>query len=132
MPIYDYKYLLTEAEAFTTAAYTTDVTDIKFPVASPNWGRNEKFGLHIVVTTTFATLTSGVIIWLMQGAATSPTTKATGRFFSAAQLTAGKHYFIPGPATLLQFVRAYFDPVSEAATAGALTAWLGPDADGAE
>ena len=37
MPIYDYKYLLTEAEAFTTAAYTTDVTDIKFPVASPNW-----------------------------------------------------------------------------------------------
>lgn len=127
MPMYDFKYLLTEEEAFTTDAYTTDVTDVNFGVTTPNVQKGDQFGLHIVITTAFTGLASGVIMWLIHGAATSPTTKHSGMFIPVAQLVAGAHFYIPaGSVPLLSFVRAHFDAVSEAATAGALTAWVGP------
>ena len=132
MPLYDYKFLLCEEQVLGNAAdeYTDD--EVNFGVANPNVGRGGKFGLHIVITTTFTGLASGAIVWICHGAATAPTTKSVGRFFAASQLTAGKHYFIAGPKTLLQYARGLFDIVSEVATAGAATMWMGPDEDGAE
>ena len=130
MPMYDHKYLLTEAEAFTTDAYTTDVDDIKFPSTNPNAGRAGKLGMHWVVTTAFTGLDSGVILWAVHGAATAPTTKLIGRFVAVADMVAGAHFYVPMPPSNLQFVRGWFDAVSEAATAGALTVWIGPDEDG--
>jgi len=129
-PVYDYKFLLASALALTDAVYSTN--QVNFGVANPNPGKSGMFGLHIVVTTSFGTLTSGAIIWVMHGAAEDPTTKHMGRFFTAAQLVAGKHYFIPCGHTLLQYARARFDKVTEDASAGAATMWFGPDEDGAE
>ena len=132
MPIYDYKMLLASAQVLGNAGDEYSDEEVNFGVANPNLGRSGKFGLHVIVTTSFATLTSGAIIWIIHGAETAPTTKLVGRFFTAAQLAAGKHYFIPGGHTLLQFARALFDVVTENATAGAATLYFGPDEDGAE
>ncbi len=129
MPMYEYKYLLETDTAFTTDAYST--TEINFGVTNPNVGRAGKFGMHVVITTTFTDLDEGVIFWVMNGAATAPTTKTVGRFIPVAWMIAAAHFFVPGPPTLLQFCRAWYDVVSTAATLGKVTVWLGPDEDGA-
>ena len=131
-PMYDFKNLICSAQVLGNAGdeYTDD--EVNFGFASPNVGRGGKFGLHVVVTTTFTGLDSGANIWIAHGTATAPTTKSVGRFFAVADLIAGKHYFIPGPHSILQFARGLFDVVSENATAGAATMWFGPDEDGAE
>ena len=129
MPMYDEKYELEDDTAFTTDAYST--TEVNFGVTNPNVGRAGKFGMHVVVTTLFAGAASGIIFWVMHGAATAPTTKSVGRFMPVADLVAGFHFYVPGPHTLLQYCRAWYDLVSEAATAGKVTVWLGPNEDGA-
>lgn len=131
MPLYDYKFLLSDAQAVMTAAdeYSTNYVD--FGYADPNVGRGGKFGLHLVVTTAFTGLDSGCNVWIVDGTTTSPTTKTVARFLAVASLTAGAHFYIPGPHSLQRYVRCYYDLVSEVATAGAFTAWLGPDEDGA-
>ena len=130
-PMYDYKFLVHSNAAIGAAAdeYSTD--EVNFGVANPDIGRGGKFGLHIVVTEAFAGIASGAVFWIIHGAATAPTTKHIGRFFTAAQLALGKHFFIPGGHTLLQYARMLFDE-SEVTTAGKVTCWFGPDEDGAE
>lgn len=130
MPIRDYKFALNSAQAMKDASYSTD--EVNFGVTNPNVGRGGKFGLHVLVTTTYTDLTEGGIIWIVHGAATTPTTKHIGRFFAAADLVAGKHYYIPGGHSLLQYARALFSKVTTDATLGNLTMWFGPDEDGAE
>jgi hypothetical protein len=130
MPIYDYKYLLDEDHAVTTADYSTN--EVNFGVTNPNVGKSGMFGLHIVVTTTFTTLTEGMNITICNGAATTPTTVCASRFFAVGDLVKGKHYFIPAPPSLLQYARANFAVVSTAAGAGKLTAYFGEPGQGAE
>jgi hypothetical protein len=105
--------------------YTDD--EVNFGITTPNVSAMNNFGLHLIVTTTFATLTSGAIMWIAHGAATSPTTKHTGMFIAAADLVAGSHFFIPcGNVPVLQYARGYFEVVSENATAGKATCYFGP------
>ena len=127
MPMYDYKYLLCSAQAMGNAGseYTDD--QVNFGVTTPAPNKGGQFGLHAVVTTVFATLTSGCILWIAHGASESPTTKHTGMFIAAADLTAGSHFYVPcGSVPLLQYARGYFEVVSENATGGAMTIWFGP------
>ena len=129
MGLADYKYLLETENAMTTAEYTTD--EIYHAQTTPALNRAGNFGLHVVVTTAFTGLDSGIYFWIIHGSATSPTTKHSALFVPVAALTAGAHFFIPAGVgvDLLQFMRGYKEPVSEAATAGATTSWFGP-ADG--
>ena len=133
MPQYDYKYLLASALAITTEVVMTNEIDFGFATPAPNIGG--KFGLHVVITTTFTGAASGVYFWILHGAATGLTTsslKHTGMFvLTGATLINGLHYFIPcGPyPPLLEFVGAKVTPVSEALATGALTAWFGTDVD---
>lgn len=130
MGMYDYLELLGEAQVVGDAAdeYSTNEVDLGFAAPVPGINRGNKFGLHAVVTAAFTGLDSGVYIWIVHGAATSPTTKHTCAYFSAAELTLGKKIFIPCAqgTDILRYARGLFDIVSETATAGALTWYFGP------
>ena len=132
MPMYDYDYLLADAQVLGNAADENATNEVNFGVTNPNVGRNSMFGLHVIVTTTFTGLDSGVNIEIVHGASTGPTEVCASRFFAVASLTKGKHYFIPGPPSLLQFASANFNIVSEVATAGAATMYFGEPGQGAE
>lgn len=127
--LYDYKYSLGAAKLFKDAVYSTD--EVNFGVTNPNVGRSGMFGLHIVVTTAFVDATEGLYFWIINGAATAPTTKHIGRFIPLAQLTLGKHFFIPGGHTLLQYARAYCEKHTTDEATGQAVMWFGPDEDGA-
>lgn len=131
MPMYDYKYLLCSAQVLGNAGdeYTDD--EVNFGVTTPNVNARNEFGMHIVVTTVFAGLDSGCIMFIAHGAATSPTTKHTGMFIPVASLVAGAHFFVPaGSIPLLQYARGLMDVVSENASGGAMTIWFGPKEGG--
>jgi len=130
--MYDYYYLLCSEQVLGNAADENADNEVNFGVTNPNVGRANMFGLHIIVTTTFTGLDSGVNIEIVHGAATAPTTVCASRFFAASALTAGKHYYIPAPPSLLQYASANFNIVSEVATAGACTMYFGEPGQGAE
>jgi hypothetical protein len=141
MPMYDYKYLLTEADSTFGASGVLDNvagTAIDFGSASPDQAKSGNFGLHVVVTTTvtITALNSGAIIWIT-GSDTDvdpliDLDKIIGRFFAKASLLAGKHFFIPCPPTMYRYMSAEVEVVSESSATGAITAWFGPGIDGAE
>ena len=127
MPMYDDLFELCAEQVLGNAAdeYTDD--EVNFGVTTPNVNASGNFGLHMVVTTTYTGLDSGAILWIVHGAATTPTTKHTGMFIAVADLVAGAHFFVPcGNVPLLQYARGLFDIVSEVATAGKSTCWFGP------
>lgn len=125
MPMYDYLYSLEDDTAITVDAYSTN--EIDFEVTTPKVGHN--FGMHIIITATFATTVS-IDFKVMTGAATAPATNiAAHRNLLLADLVAGKHYFIPVPPTLERYVRAYYD-VNTNATAGKVTVYLGESGQG--
>ncbi len=126
MPMYDYKFLLDEAVDQCAAASTYTTAEINFGVANPNVAAHQEFGAHVVITTTYTNLESGVNVWVAHGAATAPTTKLCARTLPVADMVAGAHFFIPIPPTNLQYMRLKFVPVSETSTNGACTTWLGP------
>ena len=130
MPMYDYKFLLDEATDQCAAASTYTTAEINFGVANPNCAAQQEFGAHVVITTTYTDLTEGVNVWVMHGAATTPTTKLIARTLAVADMVAGAHFFIPMPPTNLQYVRLKFVPVSTTSTNGACTTWLGPRTGG--
>lgn len=133
MPMHDYKLLIADAQVLGNAADEYSDDEVNFGMAAPGVNKSGNFGLHMVVTTTFAGLDSGAILWIIHGAASSPTTKHTGMFIAAADLTAGKHFFVPcGSTPLLQYARGLFDIVSEVASAGAADLWFGPGPAGAK
>lgn len=127
MPVYDYAFLLQSATANTTAAVTTNEVD--FGVTTPAVNQGGKFGLHVVVTTAFTSLTEGVVIWILHGSAgslTTSSTKHTGMFIPVASLTLGAHFFIPcGSIPLLRYATALWSPVSTAGATGATTMYFG-------
>lgn len=125
MGMYDKKFLLDDAVAITVDAYSTD--EVKLPhvnnVAPMNWG------LHLVVTIAFGTF-AGFILWVIHGAAATPTTQYIARNCGAAAVfTKGKHLWIPlGGLPLLQYIRAYYD-ITTTGT-GSATVYFGPGPDG--
>ena len=127
MPLYDYLELLCTEQVLGNAGdeYTTDTVNLGF--AKPYLNRSGNFGLHMVVTTAYTGLDSGVYLWIVHGAATAPTTKHTAMFIAVADLTLAAYFFVPcGSTPVLQYVRGLFNVVSENATAGASTCWFGP------
>jgi hypothetical protein len=136
MPLNDYKLWLHGKAAPTTGVnishsgdeYSED--EINFGVTNPNVGAVGNFGLHIEITEAFATM-SVATVSVVHGASTAPTTILVSRYFALADLTLGKHYFLPMPPTNLQFVRAYWDTTTNAST-GMVNLWLGPGKDGCE
>jgi len=131
--MYDYKYLLENSDqTLNDGDYTTN--EINFGIANPNLGATGRFGMHIVVTTSFGGATEGVYFWVCHGANTAPTTLLVGRFFALADLasTNRKHWFIPIPRTVLQYVRGLCSKHNSDTNAGKAVIWLGPDEDGTE
>ena len=130
MPLYDYIFLLHSDTEIGQAAdeYSTDEVD--FEITTPAVNRKQDFGLHMIVTTDFTGLDSGVNLWITHGAATSPTTKHSCMFIPVASLVAGAHFYIAAGegVDILRYARAYFDIVSEVATAGKVTMYFGPRA----
>ncbi len=135
MPINDYKMRICTALAFMTAgneyAYTVDNV-VNFGVTEPDLGKDGKFGAHLVITTTFATTMTSCEIWIVHGSGATPTTKLTGRYFAIADMPAGAHLYIPCAPGLLQYASIYGLPTGGNPGTGNLTAWFGPDSDGAD
>ena len=128
MPMYDYLHLLHSDAVIGQAADEYSASEINFGVTTPAPNKSGLFGLHIIVTTTFAGCASGVTFWICHGSATTPTTKHTGMFIPVASLVAGAHFYVPcGNIALLQYARALFDE-SEVSTAGKVTMFFGPPA----
>jgi len=130
MPVYDYKFLLDTDVDECAAASTYSGGEINFGITNPDVGQSNMYGVHIVITTTYTNLESGVQVWYCHGAATTPTTKLAARLLPVADMVAGAHFFFPLPPKCLQYSRLKFVPVSETSSNGALTAWLGPKEGG--
>jgi len=126
---------------YSTYQYTQEAAGVAPTLASDIIGRTAPdpptmpiggigFGLHILVTVTYASIAS-MIISILAGPTTSPTTLlTTGPTYAAADMVAGKHHFIPLPPTFAKYIRAKF--VTNATdAAGKLFAWLGPGPAGA-
>lgn len=115
--------------AITVDAYSA--IEVDFGVADPNVNAGgANIGLHIIVGETFATTVS-IDFVVMHSASATATVELISRLFLVADLTIGKHYFIPFPAKNKQYVRAYYD-VSTSASAGKVFVYIGPDTDGTE
>jgi len=127
MPMYDYSFLLQSDTANTTDAVTTNEVD--FGVTTPAPNISNQFGMHVIVTTTFTTLTEGVIWWILHGASgtlTTSSTKHTGMFVDVADMVKAAHHYVPcGSIPLLRYACGMFDAVSTAAGAGKTTVFLG-------
>ena len=133
MPKYDYLFLLHDDTDIGHAADEYSTNEVDFGMTNPDINKSGNFGLHMIVTEAFTDLDSGANLWIVHGAATSPTTKHTGMFIPVANLTLGAHFFVPcGSIPLLRYARALFDIVSESATLGEVTMYFGPGPDGAE
>ena len=127
MPVYDYKYLLTDNGIVTTDIVSTNT--VNFGVAKPNVNKGGKFGLHIIITTAFTGAASGMDFSIVHSASdnlSTSSTKHTTARIQVSDCTAGAHIFIPMAShTMLQYVGAVAAHVSEALTAGYVTMYLG-------
>lgn len=130
MPLSDYKLWVESDHAVTTADYSS--TELNFGIAGPNIGKANMFGLHVIITTAFATLTEGMDIEICSDATAGATSVIASRHFAVGDLVAGKHYYIPAPPTTLQYVRARWHVTSTAATAGKLSGYFGEPGQGAD
>jgi hypothetical protein len=131
MPMYDYLYV-TDTDHAAAANGNTYSTEINFGYAVPGVAAANRFGAHVVITQAYTAINSGMNLRVVTGSATTPTTKVVERFLSQTQLgVLGAHYFVPiPPNSLLQYTRLKHVCVSENATLGKMTTWLGPDGDG--
>ena len=144
MPQYDYYLLLDNSHKHCKNSNSNSQNYIDFGVTTPSSGYNpaltyvkagKHLGVHIVVTQAYTGLNSGMNVWVQNGASSTGGSNLVARFLSRAKLNvAGNHFFLPiPPGTLLEFVKLNCHRVGATnASAGKLTTWLGPDADGAE
>ena len=127
MPVYDYLYLLQSDTANTSDAITTYAVD--FGVTAPAVQAGGKFGLHVVVTTAFTSLTEGVNLTVIHSASDDLSTsseKHTSMFVPVAEMTLGAHFFIPlGSRPLKRYVGGLWDVVSTSGATGKTTWYLG-------
>ncbi len=137
-PASDYKLWVHSKDAPTTGTAIGAAGD-EYSADEINCGQTyqpisgaENFGLNIEIMQTFTDLTS-VLISIVHGAATAPTTVLASRYFVLADLVAGKVFFISTcGAKVKQFMRAYFDLTGTNPAAGKVNMWFGPRAGGAE
>lgn len=124
------------AQAITVAVVSDVVNSFGSDAARNVFMRGDKV-LKIKVTTTFATLTSGMRIDFRfstaAALATAPIVLSSTGIILPANLVEGDLYQLEiSPRKLpsgYDFCGVYYTPVNEAATAGAVTTWL---ADGPE
>ena len=133
MPMYDYTKLLQSDTANTVAAVTTD--KVNSGVTNPGFNKGgAPWGLHVIVTTTFTTLTEGVKLAIFHSAADDLSTSSeihSEMFVPVAEMVAGAHFFVPaGSRALKQYLCGAFVPVSTAAGAGKSTMFFGPKSGG--
>ncbi|MCG5241394.1 Bbp16 family capsid cement protein [Azospirillum doebereinerae] len=136
--IFDLQSLLSNAQAVTASAASTNLVDLKahgtaFGHAAPlprDWGKGKKVPLLIQVVETFATLTSlTVSVQVDDNAAfSSPKTIATTPAVVAADLVAGRQFVIDAipRGSDEQFLRLYYTVAGSNATAGKITAGAVP------
>lgn len=134
MPIYDSLLLLDNSHHLYTSANYNSQYAINTGVTYPQLGVGGKFGVHVVVTQAFAGVTAGISVDVMTGTAATASTRLITRLLTSTELgTAGNHFFIPvPPANLAKYLRTkYRTGGTYNASAGKVTAWFGPDNDGA-
>lgn len=128
MGMYEYQFLVQEDTANTVDAVGTNALDTQ--LAPPGWEKTGVNGLHVVVTTSFGNLTEGVNLTIVHSDSddiTTSSTKHTSMFVAAADMTKGRHHFVPfGSIPLKRYVGFFFDAVSTAANAGKSTVYFGP------
>ena len=127
MPLSDNLLWLCDAQVLGNSGseYTDD--DINFGYAAPGINKGGQFGLHMLITVTYTGLDEGCILWIIHAATSTPTVKHSGMFIPVASMVVGNHFYVPcGSIPLLQYARAYFEVVSENATAGASDLYFGP------
>ena len=127
MPVYDYLFLLDSDTAFTTAAVSGGAAD--FGVAYPDVQAAGQFGMHVIVTTTFTSLTEGVRLIIVHSAADDLSTSSeehTSMFVPVTELAKGAHFFIPlGNRRLLRYACGLWKPVSTSGASGKITWYFG-------
>ncbi|MDD2657198.1 MAG: hypothetical protein PHD04_00870 [Candidatus Pacebacteria bacterium] len=128
--MYDYLYLLDSDHAVTTADYST--TEVYFGRDNPNVGKSGMFGLHVIITTSFGNMTEGMDIQICSDSTASATTVIASRHLAVAEMTAGKHFYIPAPPSIAGYCRARWNVTSTAANAGKLTGYFGEPGQGAD
>lgn len=132
--IFDAQSLLSDAQAVTASAASTNVIDFgaagtAYRCAAPlprDQGKGEEIPLRIQVVETFATLTSLTIAVQVSADAafTSPRVVATTGAIAAADLVAGWVSSIDDVpvGTTERYMRLYYTVAGSAATAGRITA----------
>lgn len=129
MPMYDYKFLLQSDTAVTVDVMMTN--EIDFGLTYPGVNKGGKFGMHVILTSTFTSLASGAIFWIMSSAtsaiaSTNYAAKHSGMYVPVADLVIGTHFFIPmGSGKMYQYNAGLFDAVTGSAVNGAFTAYFG-------
>lgn len=130
MGMYDYLFLLHDDADVGHSGSEYSTNEVDFERSDPDHNKGAgSFGLHFIVTEAFTTL-DYLIIHICAGTATAPTTQVISRKIALADLTLGKHYFIPAPPTLARYARAYFEVSGSNAGAGEGTAYFGPRTGG--
>jgi hypothetical protein len=130
--ILDNELFLSNAQAITADAASTNVVDLK---AAKDIGPGEGVGVVAKTVAAFATLTSLNII--IQGCTAADGTGATTiltKNFLLAALGANKALAMPSipSGSSFRYIRAYYDVVGSDATAGSITLYLTPHALGAK
>ena len=127
MPMSDARFWLADGQVLGNSGSEYSDDDINFGYAGPNINRGGGFGLHMLITTTYTTLDSGCILWIVHSASVTPTVRHTGTFIAVARMVKGNHFYVPcGSEPLLQYARAWFEVLSENAGAGASDLYFGP------
>lgn len=128
MPASDTKFWLSDAQVLGNSGSEYSVEDIDFGYAAPGINKGGGFGLHMLITTKYETLTSGCILWIVHSAAVTPTTRHTGMFIAVADMLKGNHFYVPcGSTPLLRYARAWFEVLDASnPSAGASDLYFGP------
>jgi hypothetical protein len=126
MALYDKELILSDAQAITTTANSTNTHDNK----GTDLGRGSPTELEFVVTETFtaagaATLT--VTVTTDDNTSfSSATTLWTSSALALATLVAGYRFYVPLPPGVERYVRCTYTVATGPMTAGKITAHLGP------
>lgn len=130
MPLSDDLFWLADAQILGDSGSEYSDEDVNFGYAAPDVNSGGGFGLHMLITTTYTTLTSGCILWIATNASATPAAagdRHTGMFIAVARMKKGNHFYVPcGSEPLLQWANAEFEVVSDNPGAGASDLWFGP------
>lgn len=122
--ILDKDLVFSEEQAVTADAASTNALDLK----ADGDAVGQELCIHVVVTTTFATLTSLAIKVQTSANNSDWSDVVLSPAIAAASLVKGKEIFtIRVPKGLKRYVRLYYDVTGSNATAGKITAFMCKD-----